>query len=145
LSFKFCQGKTSSYWDHFSGIARFCNEGMASRITQAVLFPKLAKKIRSQLFHFDSFFSKKSIVGFLPKSVTRQSISESLYAASKTDSAVLISAYDELDGKCCTLSEASELVLGVAPGTIISVVPGNILYYEAEYPAERRLLVTVSA
>jgi hypothetical protein len=135
------QKDSSSYWDHFSGIARFCEEGMSSRISQAVLLPKLAKKIRSQLPHFDRFFSMKSIAGFLPKSVTRQSISESLYAASKIDRAVLISIDDELDGRCCNLSEASELVLGFAPGTLISVVPGSVLYYEAEHPAERRLLV----
>jgi hypothetical protein len=54
---------------------------------------------------------------------------------------VLISRYDDLHGMICPLQQACELVLGLAPGTVISVLPGKVIYYEAEDPFGRKLMI----
>jgi hypothetical protein len=51
-----------------------------------------------------------------------------------------VSKLPDIDGKEISLKEAIEEVLGCGLGSILSCVPGKLVYYEGEGPGDRYIL-----
>jgi len=56
-----------------------------------------------------------------------------------------VSDNPKLDGKDLPLAEALAATVGYGMGTLISCLPGELAYYEAEDPAERYILRRAAA
>jgi len=93
-------------------------------------------KLRKRLAHnidFDSRFITK-----IPTSKqTTYQILESLKGGGASDQCYVISENNEIDGKILGLEEALYLVVGSGMGSLISCLPGKLVYFEGEAPNQR--------
>jgi len=109
------------------------------RISSLLKSKKGRTKLRRDLAHnfiFDSRYSSKIPVN----TQTTNLIYDSLRGHNAPDECYLISENSKLDGKFISLKEAIDLVIGLGFGSIISCIPGKLVYYEGEEMNQRYII-----
>jgi hypothetical protein len=127
--------------EHEQGLALFISSDWRVRFRESLVSPKLRKKLRSQLPHFDHLDAR-----FATRVSTREQTSAilgpRLRAKGANDRCYLFSENDDFDGREMALDDAlAEIVdRGSWSATFICCVPGRLAYFHDENPADRYLL-----
>lgn len=110
-------------------ILPFLREDRRSRWTELFPRPKGRKKLLKTLWNGEDF-DRNLMIQVDPSERTVQRLSLRLRNLGASTLSHIISARPGLDGKDLDLISALEMVLNLAPGTIVCCVPGELAYYE---------------
>jgi hypothetical protein len=127
--------------EHEEGLALFISSEWRPRFRESLVSPKLRKKLRSQLPHFDHLDSR-----FATRVPTREQTSAILGARLRANGAedrcYLFSENDDFDGLEMALDDALAALddRGSWSATFISCLPGQLAYFHDETPDDRYLL-----
>jgi len=125
-------------------ITSFVVPSKRRRLVDLLGNPKRRAKAIGALTHFKDLDSRW-VVALSTDLQTPVSIEQELRSRGAGASCSLISENGEIDGKRLSLKAALEQVIGQGMGSILSCVPGNLVYFEGEEPSDRCLLVRISA
>jgi hypothetical protein len=112
-----------------------CKERWSSLLSN----PKRRQKILDQLNH-NPDLDPRYMIHVPPSEQSREAIASRLRKLGAPPTCYLISDVADLDQRELPLEEALELAVGRGSGTIISCIPGQLAYYEAEDSDERYIL-----
>jgi hypothetical protein len=77
----------------------------------------------------------------LPQSINNaQNIYRYLIKSGASDKCWVISQFELIECREMSIEDALDKCVGIGLGTVLSIIPGKLCYYEAEMPGERWLL-----
>jgi hypothetical protein len=88
----------------------------------------------------DRDFNPKFRVDIIPSQQKPESVERILKQNGAPERCYVISESPDIDGKEMPLSEALEEVLGYGMGSLLSCIPGKLVYYEGEMLSDRYIL-----
>jgi hypothetical protein len=114
----------------------------ARRVRWAELFskPKGRKRLMDSLWHGRDI-DPKFLVPIHPNRANPHDVAAMLRRLGSSEQCHVLSVRRDLDGKDLDLHLALEQVVGVAPGTVVSCLPGKLAYYERDEKNGRYLLM----
>ena len=112
-------------------IKSFVVKNRQERYLKLLSNEKGRKKFLQSLAHFKDF-DEKYIQRFKPNKHNQFFISDYLIRNGDSENCYLISEKPEMDTKQGEITIAISEVLGYGIGTIVSVIPGRLAYYEGE-------------
>jgi hypothetical protein len=124
---------------HELGIAEFVVRAKRARIRDLLSRPKGRRKFVAMLPHFRDW-DQRSILPIEPRRHDPTSIQLALEARGTPELVYVISTDPDLDRRSIRLSEALSRIVAVAPGTVVSCIPGVLAYFEGEAPRGRSIL-----
>lgn len=120
-------------------ISAFVTPSKRERFLLMLQSTKGRQKLRDQLPHFDEW-DERFIVNIPPHEQTPDKIAKMLLALGSSPLVHVISSARELDDKRMLLDHALASIVGVAPGTIVSCLPGQLAYFEGESRGDRHIM-----
>lgn len=88
----------------------------------------------------DRDFNPKFRVAIIPSQQNPDCVERILKQNGAPEKCYVISESPNIDGKEMPLREAIEEVLGYGLGSLLSCIPGSLVYYEGEMPNDRYIL-----
>jgi hypothetical protein len=102
--------------------------------------PKRRQKILDGLYHMRDL-DEESATTVAPNEQRHENIYQILRSKGSPEICYVISTNRDLDGKELRLAEVLEEIVGTGDdGTIVSCIPGKLVYYEGEDPGTRYVL-----
>ena len=115
--------------EHEQGLAVFVARNHRPRFVAALGDPKLRRKLRSKLAHFDWLDARYVQVVHTPDPAA---LARTLRREGAGATCVLVAQDDDLDGRELPIEEALRRVLHDDDGALISCVPGRLAVFSDE-------------
>jgi hypothetical protein len=128
--------------NHENGFVEFVAPRRQERIRALLKAPSNRKKLIAMLPHFSDFDSRW-LVHIEPSDHNALRILQLLRDRNAPDMCYVISENYKIDGTSVELATALKDTIGFGFGTVISCIPGELIYYESEDCGHRVILSRV--
>ena len=121
-------------------IERLITHSKKERMKYLLQTKKGRKKLRNRLAH-NIEFDPRFIIKLEPGEQTINDILSILLNSGSPSNCYIISENSEIDGKLLDLEKALDEIIGSGMGSIISCIPGKLVYVEGEEASQRFLVL----
>lgn len=120
-------------------VGAFVAKPKRERILEVLRGARRRRELQERFPHEDRW-DPRFVVPILPQLQSAESIFAELVRRGAPETAYVVSAMASLDAQSFRLMDALRRIVGVAPGTAVSCIPGRLAYFEGEGQGNRFIL-----